>query len=564
MLRFGFSQAELDRAKLNLVSFMERQLSEKDRRDSRSLARGFSSHFLTGDSMADIEWEVDAVNSLLPGIGLREISAAVRDYFAYNDRTVFLIAPEAEEENLPSEFRIRAIFRETERARLRPRQTAEVSGQLLPRNPVPARIVSEAADDETGALIFVLANGTTVILQETANRNNEIVMYAMARGGIANAPPEELISAALVSEMVSVSGLGPYSRIELINMLAGKQVSFSFWASNFYRGFQGSSTTGDIKSLFELIHLFFTMPRLDERAITAMLDQYRTLLQHQQQDPNRVFSRELARIINSDHPLFLPLELEDIDRVSLQHSYNFLNQCININDYTFVFTGNLDLGTMREYLETYISSVPNKAPMNSWVDPQVVRPQNIERNIYRGLDERCIVYLGWFAPGPAGFDEQKNQAAAVLTEYLNIILSDEIREKLGGVYSISSRASVSVIPNGEYSLSVNFRCNPARADELIAAVHAIIREVAEQPLNQDTFNKAKEALLMQHENSMQRNLHIAQSYANSSALFETPLARLDQRPEAIREVTPEAVQALCRDMLVFAPVQVALFPEGWN
>jgi zinc protease len=69
---------------------------------------------------------------------------------------------------------------------------------------------------------------------------------------------------------------------------------------------------------------------------------------------------------------------------------------------------------------------------------------------------------------------------------------------------------------------------------------------------------------MQHENSMQRNLHIAQSYANSSALYDTPLARLNRRPDAIRAVTPEEVQTLCRQMLVFGPVQVALYPEGWN
>jgi zinc protease len=120
-----------------------------------------------------------------------------------------------------------------------------------------------------------------------------------------------------------------------------------------------------------------------------------------------------------------------------------------------------------------------------------------------------------------------------------------------------------VIPKGEYSLSVYFQCNPARAQELIAAVKDRITEVARGPLDLDTFNKSKEALLMEHDVSIQRNLHIAQSYANSSALYSTPLSRLTNRPNVIRAVSLEEVQALCRDMLVNGPVQVVLYPENW-
>jgi hypothetical protein len=45
-----------------------------------------------------------------------------------------------------------------------------------------------------------------------------------------------------------------------------------------------------------------------------------------------------------------------------------------------------------------------------------------------------MVYLGWFSPG--FFSEEKSQTAATLSEYLDIVLTEDIREKLGGVYSI--------------------------------------------------------------------------------------------------------------------------------
>lgn len=561
--RFAFTQNELDRAKLNAVSYMENLLSEKDKRDSRYFLNEFIYHFLIGEDMADIEWELDAVNKLLPGIGINEIAAAIDNYFAVDDIIVFLIAPQAEEKNLPSAQRIKEIFREVEKAEISARQEVFISDELLDNIPSAGKIVSQETDAETGALKIVLSNGANVILKETANKNNEIIFYAMAKGGTVNAAQDSIISVSLASEMINISGLGPYSHTELINKLAGKQVTFSFWVSEYYRGFQGSSTVQDLKTFFEMMHLFFTVPSINEKPVAAMLDQYRTNLAHIEDDPQAVFSRELNRILNGNHPFFKPLELDDIDKVSIKQAMIFLYRCINPADYTFIFTGNINTETMLEYLTVYLASIPNAASMKAWVDPGITRPKESEHIIYKGKDERSLVYLSWFTDGPSGFNERQNQAAAVLTEYLDIMFTDEIRENLGGVYTIYADVDINVIPRGEYSLCVYFQCNPERADELIAAVQDCL-DVVKDDVNIDTFNKAKEAVLMNHESLIQRNLHIAQSYANSSVLYNTPLSRLNRRPDVIRSITPEDLKAICRKVLSDGFVLVTLYPEGWE
>jgi zinc protease len=560
---WGFTKNELHRAKLNLVSYMERQLSEKNRRESRTFLRFFTSHFLYGEDFADIEWEMEAVNRLLPGIGVQEIAEAAKNYFAPNDVNIFLIAPEAMAEVLPSKEEITIMYQSARRSIIDRRQNNEASGELIETLPVSGTITNETIDEQTGAAILILSNGAQLILQQTANRNNEVTMYAMSKGGTANIREEALVSANLVSEMIQVSGLGPYSRTELVNILAGKQVSLSFWTADYYRGFQGSSTTQDLKTLFEMLHLFFTEPRLEERAIQAMLDQYKTQLIHRMEDPQRVFFNEITKIITSNHARFKPLELADIDRVSIEEAAKFLAECLNPAEFTFVFTGNFDIEKIREYASIYLASVQpmDKTVFNRIVDPGITRPQDIQREIYKGQDNRSMVYLGWFAPGSNSFNERKNQVSAVLNEYLDIILTDEIRERLGGVYGISSNNSVSIIPRGEYSLNVYFVCNPERVEELISAVIVSLENTVNQPLNTGVFDQAKEALLMQHERSMQRNLHIAQSYANSAVLYNTPLARLYQRPDVIRMVTPGEVQELCREMLASGLVRLVLYPD---
>jgi len=559
--RFGFTESELALAKLDIVSHMEKLVSEKDRTETRKFIRGFTSHFLYGEDMADVEWEANAVNAMLPGIGLKDILQASRNYFSANDINVFLIAPQAEAENLPTAEKIKAIFRETGAAKIDRRKDNSLSGDLMDNAPPAGEITTESVDSLTGAHIITLSNGAKIIFKETKNKNNEIVLYAMAKGGTVNATEKTIVSVSLLSEMINVSGLGQYSRNELASKLAGKQVSASFWNSNYYRGFQGSSTTKDLKTLFQMIHLFFTQPRLDEKAIAAMLDQYRTTLLHQNDDPESVFSHELSKILSNNHPLFKPLEYDDIAKVSIKDADDFLKQCVNPGDYTFVFTGNVNLNVIKELSSAYIGSIPVSTSMNKWNNPGLKRPAEGRRTIYKGKDDKSMVYLSWIVNGAADFSEQRNQTAMLLSEYLEIILNDEIREKLGGVYSIYADADVVTIPDGKYSINVYFVCNPSRTDELINAVSVILTGLTKQPLNQDTFNKSKEALLKGHERALQRNLHIAQSYANSSVLYNTPLSRLNSRPDVIKAVTIQSVQALCKEILVSGPVQVVLFPE---
>jgi zinc protease len=563
MVRYGFTDAELERAKLSLLSSLEQEAAEKDRQESRNFVRGFTSHFLEGDIPVDAEWELDAAGRLLPGIGRAEIASAVKDYFAADDLVLILRAPEADAPGLPSVERIQAIFTETARAELRSRESDDLSAELIGDEPEAGTIRAESLDTTgTGALIWELGNGAKVILKETNNRNNEIVLYAMARGGSVNVPESQDISADLAAEMLGASGLGPYSRPELVKKLSGRQVSFSFWSSPYYRGFSGRSTSGDLETLFQMLYLGFTQPRIDNDAVRAMIDQYRTNLARDGEDPETVFYHEVTRTIYGGHPRFMPMELKDLERVSVKDALDYVRACLNPADYTFVFTGNIDIERMKALTKTWLASVPPKESMNSWADPGVVRPEKAEKQVFKGKEAQSMVFLGWFAP--AEFSEEKSQIAAVLTEYLDIVLTEEIREKLGGVYSIYAQASVTSIPKGEEALSVYFYCDPRRAGELISAVREAVDSLSKADPDQDVFDKSVEALLKEYESSMQNNSYIAQSYANSSALYDSPLSRLNSRPGVIKALHPGQIRSMVRELLSGKSAQVALYPEGWK
>jgi zinc protease len=563
--RYGFTEGEIDRAKRALVSDLRRQVSEKDRENSNSYVYGFTSHFLKDARIPDIEWELEAVTKIIPGISPGDIAAQAKDYFADDDLMVFVAAPEAERANLPVEEDIRRIVAESRKERIpRPKEAVKPrSARLLKKAPLPGAILAESRDPESGTTRWELDNGAAVILRETTNRNNEIVFYALARGGTTSAAPGDILSAKLASEMMEASGMGPYSRTELVKRLADRQVSLSFWMDSYSRGIQGSSTREDLQTFFELLNLGFTQPRMDPSAIDALLDQYRTNLAQRGEDPEAVFVDELTRTVFGNNPYYKPMELSDLSGVDKDKALAFIRQGLNPADYTFVFIGNLDMTSLREYTETYLASIPRGQTWNTWTDPKINRPGRLEKKVYKGKEEKSLVVAAWFLREP--YSEAGSAAASVLTEYLDIILTEEIRETLGGVYSVSAGVTLSPFPpDGELVMQTVFACDPRRATELSAAIMAEIRRIAEGGVKEDVFTKAVEALLKTYEDSIQSNWFIARNFASYEVIFGLPLSRLDKQPGLYREVTISHIQDMARRLLENGPAELILYPEGWK
>jgi len=555
--RHGFHRTELELAKGAMLSSLQRLAQERDRQNSSMFMNLLTGFFLDGGSVPDFDWQLNAVRQLLPGIGERDINAAIRGYFAANDIQVFVFAPEAERETLPGEARIAQLVAQRGRMTVERPRAIEVAERLLPFVPERGGVTAETTDAETGAVIWELSNGARVILRSTENRNDEIVMTAMARGGLTCASDAESISAALATNMMQISGLGPWSATELSRMLAARQASFSTRIDLYTRGMSGFSTTGDLRTLFEMIYLGFTDPAIDPEAVEVLMDMLRNQLMHRDECPQTVFTDAVNSIVTGGHPRFGPLELADLDRANIDDALAFVKRGLNPADFTFVFVGNLTPELMRNYVEIYLASIP---PMeenwNTWTDLGVTRPGRIEEHVFAGMEEQSTVRLAWFAP--AVFTEQLNMTAWILNEYLDIRLNDEIRENLGGVYWIGAGVSVSATPRGEMSLSIGFACSPHRVQELTDAVMALLNSTA-AGLVRETFDNALEAQLQSWEVFMQNNASIAGSYVNSAVMMNLPLSRLERRPQYLNAVTPAAVQTMTAQLLQNGPAKIVLF-----
>jgi arabinogalactan endo-1,4-beta-galactosidase len=75
----------------------------------------------------------------------------------------------------------------------------------------------------------------------------------------------------LAAQMCINSGLGKDSYQEIYKKLSGKNVSFDFVISNFYRYCFGQTSVKDTKALFEIIYLLFSQPNIETDAVKYVL-----------------------------------------------------------------------------------------------------------------------------------------------------------------------------------------------------------------------------------------------------------------------------------------------------
>jgi zinc protease len=555
--RYGFTEGEAETARAFLLSNLEQTVAENQH--SNNFVNAFTEHFLSGEPAPDMEWQFDAARRLLPGITLKEINKAVKGYFADDDITVIIGAPDAEASSLPGKSEIKAMSDEMRKVKIAAPVSASRGDSLLSFIPAPGSIVSQTIDNETGAIRILLSNGAELILKETRNRNSEVSLYAQARGGHLSASPESAVSARLAADMLGASGLGPHTRAELTRLLMDKQASLSFWTQDYLRGFTGAASVKDLQTLFELLYMSFTQPRMDVDAVQALLDQYRSNLVFQENNPDAVLEREIYRTIYGN-PLLHPMEIADLDKVDLNDVVTFVTACLNPADYIFVITGNIDLPLLRSLAETYLASIPQGDAFNQWADIDPMRPQDTTREIRKGMEERSTVYMGWFSPQT--YSEEKSAAVSVLTEYLDIQLIDEIREKLNGVYAVAPRVLISPIPRGELIGEAIFFCDPGRVPELTAAVKEEFLKVARGEIKADVLAKAIEVVIQSHEGSIQQNSFIANNYADSVVIFGAPLSRLDNRPALYRAISTADLQKTAVELTGGSFVQFSLYPES--
>jgi zinc protease len=544
--RFGFTATELERAKQEMMANYERVVTESPDRESRSRADEYTRNFLQDEALPTIWQELAFHRRFVPEITLREVNALTSDWFPEQNRLVIVAGPEAAGVVMPDQAQLAAAVKTAVAKKLEPYVDAG-AGLALMDAPPPKAAVVKTTERPGGITEWTLSNGATVVMKPTRLKEDQILFRAFAPGGTSVASDAEFIAARAADDVVTPGGVGKFDSVTLDKILAGKAVAVRPYIAEDEHGMGGGSTPQDLETMFQLLHLRFTQPRADPIAFAAVASQARALLANRAASPDVVFDQTLEAALSRNSPRRQPETPATVDKWNLAPSLAFYKaRFADASNVTFVFVGSFTPEMLKPFVETYLASLPATHARETWRDLGITAPTGvIEKTIEMGIAPKSQVAIVF--SGPFEYDDSHKLALRTMGLLLQSRLFDSIRQELGGTYSITASPGAVKFPKPEYSVRIEWTCDPARTETLVKRVFEEIEALKGTYISREHLGRIRQGLLREYELDSQDNGYflneIAHRYADREAIPPTDLT------DQIGALTGAAIQDAAKKYL---------------
>ena len=503
--RFGFTESEFNRAKDELVRGYEQSFNEKDKTESRDFAREYVSNFLTAEPMPGIEFEYGLAKKFISGIALEDVNAFAKQWITNGKNAVVIItAPDKPTTKIPTEASIEAVMKNMNSLVLEQFNDKIADGPLVTAKLDGSPVVL-TKQNSFDIQEWNLKNGIKIFAKATDFKNDQLLFSSYSWGGWSLYPEKEYLTAVYADEILDESGFGNFTATQLEKKLSGKVVSCSPYISELMQGFNGSCSTKDLQTLFELIYGYATNPRKDADAFNSFIDRQKSVLKNRYSDPESVFMDTVAYIMSGYNERFKPKTESMFDQISLDRAFDIYKERFkDHNGSVYVFVGNFNIDTLKALTAKYLGSLPAAGSRPNWQDIGVEAPKGkVIKTVVKGEAPKSVVLLRWNMPFE--YNRLNRNEMNALNKLVSIRLREVLREDKSGVYGVSFNSSPQHFPNQKLEQSVYFSCNPANVESLIEAAMGVLKEVRTKGCDEKNLLKIKETFIRERETYMREN-----------------------------------------------------------
>lgn len=505
---FGFTENELELAKKESMSFIEKAYNERNTMESARLVGEYVRNFHEDEPIPGIENEYTYYQQLMPGITLEEVNGVIEKWMSNTDGVFTVItAPSDGAENLPTDEELKELVAKGFAQDVKEDKKEEVAKELMSEKPTPGTVKSVAKDAEFKSTTYTLSNGAKVTIKPTSFKSDEILLSAVKYGGRNGYSLEDISSADYAAATVDAMGVADFTPSQLEKVLAGKNISISTDVGTYSNTISANSTVKDFETMLQLLHLKLTKPRKDKDLFEAFIKKQKMQVQFISASPQAAFVDTLYKTLTDNNPLAnIPIPTaEDFENVDMKRAMEiYMHELGNADGYHFFIVGNIDEKVAKPLIETYIASLPAKGNKPELKD-NGVRPikGNHDFNFYKGQEDKSLIVD--ITHGEHKYTEDFSLKVSALAEILNIKVIEELREKMSGIYSGRYQASVDDEPYNNYQLVLYLPCGSENVEKLLTAADEVVKNIQANGPAADDLEKVKKQWHEKHKESLEKN-----------------------------------------------------------
>ena len=496
----GFVEADLARAVTAIKSGLEFGAEAAATTQDGSYANRYVSHFLQEGDIGTATDRLTRVSALLDEITPTELSTRLQEIMDQSGLLVIGVA--ADPADLPTIEELTAAVTSAEVGEL-PASIADADELLAVPDPVEPVESGELDFLDGSAEIYgdrfgdtyewTFANGARVMYVRSEIAENQVNLQAVSEGGwSAGEPADRMLAGRLATRAVRQSGLGELSPAQLSRYLDGISAAAQPFIGETTQGVTGSSSSADVETMFQLMHLLFTEPRVDDQAFAEVVNVGEIILNLSQVDPGwKAWVAYHQARYGDEFEWFNPVAsqetLDALTAESLLERYK--PRFASVDDLVVVVAGDVDRETVERLARTYVGTLPAGEP-DSYVNRRPPAPDEIVRQeVELGPDSQATA-LELYHEVLMDIDPAVEVALEVLDVILDARLVNDVREDIGATYSVSVELSSYFTPEQGIQSSLVASGAPERMAEIEAEIFRILADVAGGNVLADEFANA--------------------------------------------------------------------------
>ena len=546
--RYGFTTSELERVKKEWLSHYEKAYNERATVRNIGRAQECIRHYLDGAPMPGEEWEYQMVQQLLPMISVDMLNQIAQQLVTDANLIISFQAPV--EAVLPTEAEAVELLAAVKNEEIEAPVEEVIRENLVEVAPKAGKIKKTKTNPQLGITEWTLSNGIRVVIKPTEFKQDEILFSAFSKGGNSLVATEDLIPAALATNVISLSGIADMSMTDLQKALTGKNVSYSPAINANTESMEGASTVKDLETLLQLNYLYFTAPRRDEEAYAMLMSVLESQLANRDKNPKVAFSDSVQMMGSNNSPRTIIFNKEALKKANLDKSLEvYRTRFANPADFVFTFVGNVNPedAAFQAMVCTWLGGMKTTKKMEKVRDNGVRVPEGINKNYFtRKMETKTasnrIQYTSYDIPYTLANELNMEMIGRILsTRYL-----ESIREREGGSYGVGCAGGLNVYPVPTAYLLMQFDTDPEKQTKLMSIIHEEVNTIIENgPLAKD-LNKEKESMLKDFQEDLEKN-----SYWDTALYmyYMYGVNYIADYQAAVENITAETVQSTLKQLV---------------
>ena len=506
----GFTQGEFDRCRNEFLSQVEAQYNNREKTETGVYIHDYVRNFLDNIPISGIEFENMLYHQTLPQLPVQMTNELIKSLVSVSDKNLVVLSVNPEKEGYvqPTEQQLLDAIHSAQQMKLEAYVDNVKNEPLIAKLPKPGKIKKEVSGP-FDTQILTLSNGARVILKKTDYQDNQVLMRAYSEGGTGRYGVDDKYNLNLSGVLIGASGLGNFTDTELDKALAGIQASVSAQLGGRSEFLSGSAVPKDLRTMFELTYLHFAPLKRDDKAAQSALNQMKEMLRNQAANPMRAFSDSLqTTLYGADNPRLVLMKEENVDKVSYDRVLEiYRDRFQGANDFTFVFVGNFDNDSIRQYICQYLASLPKVKRNDKAVDNHYnIREGQYTTRFQRKMQEpqtAMILYL----QSPIKNTLKHQVVAGVLGQVISMGQIEIVRAEVGAACSVNASCGISKISDGSCRTNIQIYApvKPEMCDSALLVINQELQKIARDGAEDKYISKVKEYLLKTYTENERKN-----------------------------------------------------------